>query len=524
MSTFQPSAIIPGVLPADAALSGSARTNARVGRLAAWLLPSFGGVIFLVVLFDVLMLSGGTRTLFRDADTGWHIRTGEAILRETAVPTADSFSLLHAGREWFAWEWLSDVLLGGAHAAGGPAGVALLGALGIAFTGWGAWRLALALGAELFLTLAILVPLLGTTTIHWLARPHLFSWLLAMGFIAVAEQFRRGLISERWLLCLPLLACVWANTHGSFLLGPVLLLIYAAGEWLRGNVGERAGRVFALASLTSLLGTFVNPFGWRVHQHVFDYLQNTYLMDHISEFRSFSFHAPGALYVELFLMIAAAGTFLLFRQKAYGPALLSLALMHMALYSARHLPTYAVLLSPLFAAALSTELRLQPKFAKLADYSGRLLEMDRRVVGAVPTLLGVLLVSVVLQTQARAGAVGFDPQKFPVGAGNFLASQGVEGKRVFARDYWGGYLIYRFDGRLKVFVDGRSDFYREDWLETYAQINEVKPGWDHLLDGFGMNTVLVPPTHPLASALRMSADWRTVYADSVATVFEKRGL
>ena len=68
------------------------------------------------------------------------IRTGEAILRDGTVPVADSFSLLHAGREWFAWEWLSDVVLGGAHDAAGPAGVAMLGALVIALTGWGAWR------------------------------------------------------------------------------------------------------------------------------------------------------------------------------------------------------------------------------------------------------------------------------------------------------------------------------------------------------------------------------------------------
>ena len=193
MSTFPPSAIIPAVMPAGVSAAAREPARAHVGRLAAWLLPSFGVMIFVSVLFNVLIFSAGTRTLFRDADTGWHIRTGEAILREGAVPTADSFSLLHAGREWFAWEWLSDVMLGGAHTLAGAAGVALLAAFTIALTAWGAWRLSLALGAELFVALGLMVPMLGTTTIHWLARPHMFSWLLALAFLGVAESYRRDI-------------------------------------------------------------------------------------------------------------------------------------------------------------------------------------------------------------------------------------------------------------------------------------------------------------------------------------------
>ena len=90
-----------------------------------------------------------------------------------------------------------------------------------------------------------------------------------------------------------------------------------------------------------------------MHAHILDYLRNTYLMDHISELRSFSFHAPGALYVELFLLAAVAGGFAMWRQRAYGPALLALALLHMSLYSARHLPTAAVVLLPLGVVALT---------------------------------------------------------------------------------------------------------------------------------------------------------------------------
>src|SRR2546426_236819 len=87
-------------------------SSVRVSSFAAWLVPSLGAAVFAVTLVCVLFLSGGASTLFRDSDTGWHIRNGEAILSAGAVPRADRFSYTKAGKPWVAWEWLSDVILG----------------------------------------------------------------------------------------------------------------------------------------------------------------------------------------------------------------------------------------------------------------------------------------------------------------------------------------------------------------------------------------------------------------------------
>src|SRR2546430_9458386 len=73
----------------------------------------------------------------------------------------------------------------------------------------------------------------------------------------------------------------------------------------------------------------------------------------------------------------------------------------------------------------------------------------------------------------------------------------------------------------KVFVDGRSDFYGQDLLETYAQVVEVKPGWDAVLKQFDVRFVLVAPDNALASALQLSSEWKRVHTDPVAAVFER---
>ena len=477
--------------------------KAEVSWFAAIVLPSFGVMVFGVALLEVLFLSQGAQGLFRDSDTGWHVRNGEAILNTFTAPRADPFSYTRNGTEWFAWEWLSDVLFGSVHRIAGLSGVALLAGFVIALTAWGAARFSLSLGGNLFFTGAGSVLLLGTTSIHWLARPHVFSWLLSLLFLAIVEHERRR--PSRAIYVLPLLACLWANLHGSFLLGPAILFIYAAAEWIN--------RRFAAACLASLLATFINPYGWRLHEHVFTYLSNSYLMDHIAEFRSFSFHSAGALYVELFLLAAVLGTIALLRQKAYGPALLAIGLLHISLYSARHLPTAAVLLLPLCVAALTKEAGGWPRLRPMLEYSKRLCAIDRKVWGVIPVVLGLTL------TVGSIGIAGFDPAVFPVRAADFLEKH-TAGGRIFAKDQWGGYLIYRFSGRTKVFIDGRSDFYGQGLLETYGQVMEVKPGWDAVLKQYDVRFVLVPSDHALASALQLSSRWKRVYADSVADVFE----
>jgi hypothetical protein len=251
-------------------------------------------------------------------------------------------------------------------------------------------------------------------------------------------------------------------------------------------------------------------------------------MDHISEFRSFSFHAPGAIYVELSLAIVVLGIIALFSERAYGPALLGLALLHLSLYSARHLPTLAVLLLPLSVAALTRHAERWPRLRPFLEYSQRLRAIDLRVAGVVPVILVVVLSLGALLPLARAGRVGFDPAVFPAGAADFLERQSLaRGETVpgfapvFAKDQWGGYLIYRFDGRLKVFLDGRSDFYGRDMLETYAKVVDVKPGWDDVLRQYNVRSVLVPPDHALVSVLLLSPGWKRVYTDAVSTVFER---
>jgi len=111
----------------------------------------------------------------------------------------------------------------------------------------------------------------------------------------------------------------------------------------------------------------------------------------------------------------------------------------------------------------------------------------------------------------------YDPKTYPAGAIEVLRRD--PSARVFTHDEWGDYLIWRLYPAGKVFVDGRSDFYGDDFENKYIDVLNVKHDWEKILDGFGVNTILMPPSAPLSGALKESSRWRVVYDDGVALIF-----
>src|SRR5436190_22538910 len=99
--------------------------EAARSQFAVKLLPSLTDFAFLMPIAFLFGRMDGVKTLLGDCDTGWHIRTGEWILANGWVPFHDIFSFSKPGQPWFAWEWLSDVLMAWLNAAGGLQAVVL---------------------------------------------------------------------------------------------------------------------------------------------------------------------------------------------------------------------------------------------------------------------------------------------------------------------------------------------------------------------------------------------------------------
>lgn len=475
-----------------------------------------------VTLFYCLFLFQGYQKLFRDSDAGWHIRNGEEILMTGRLPHSDPYSFTRAGEPWFCWEWASDVLVGALHRAGGLTAVALFYAAILAAGVWLWFHLHWQLGGNFFIACAMAPLLLSTSNIHWLARPHVISWLFFLKALLYCER-RRGAFRWREGIAVAAFCALWANVHASFFFGAVLAGIYGLGEvWdgleKHGSLTFAApfARVFVIAAVAPL----ANPYGYHLYTHVFQYLTDRELLAHIGEYQSFNFHADGSGQIIAAVLLGMIGGTLALAGRRPERFLLAMLITALALRSARVLPLAALLLLPLANAGITEWLKraAHSRLDAFLAYSGRLRILDARQSGLALAPLVLLLCFAILRTPGIRAATGFAPDQFPVAAYSHIPQDA----RLFAPDKFGGYLIYRSAGRFPVFFDGRSDLYGADFLKQYSRAMLVKPGWQIWWNQFHFTHALLPADSSLIAALQQLG-WQTAYQDATATLLVKGG-
>ncbi|HKN72943.1 MAG TPA: hypothetical protein VJX30_18065, partial [Terriglobales bacterium] len=283
-----------------------------------FLVPSVRDIIFIFLFWSLLAGPLSNRPL-ADPDIGWHIRTGERILAAHSLPRTDPFSSIMQGQPWFAWEWLYDLLLGVLHHACGLNGVVWLCALLAAgIFALLLWQL-LRRGTGLPLAVVLMLLAEAAAAIHLYARPHIVSWVFSLLWFVVLERWERNERGSlppwiRWFF--PASMLLWVNLHGGWLFGMVLLGIYPLAAFVESvrtrdafaaiRAAHRA-RAMAAAWATSAVATLVNPYGWRLHAHIYRYLSDRYLMNRIDEFKSPDFHgwAERSFAITLVLVLVA---------------------------------------------------------------------------------------------------------------------------------------------------------------------------------------------------------------------------
>ena len=508
---------------------------AHPSGVARLLIPSVADLIF-ITLFLSLLLGSLSARLLGDADTGWHIRNGEQILDTRSIPRTDSFSSMMSGKPWFAWEWLFDVLIGGLHGKFGLNGVVWFCALLIAITFAGVFRSMMSRGTDLITALLIILLVVSASTIHLFARPHIASWMLVWLWFVILDRVESGSAGARILHWLPVLMVFWVNLHGGFLLGIVLLACFWAGavvdyfrlpDGLAKIAARQRARVLAVVGILTWAATLVNPHGFRLHEHIFRYLSNGFLMDHVDEFQSPDFH----LIAQKCFLVIVALTVITFARNPEKPRMSHLGVLVFAvyagLYASRNLPVASILLALIIGPKLSTVIQsLRRKRA--GSLLARATELQGDLRGHLWPVVAIVAMFAVCALEGRAGArtilnAHFDSALFPVNAVDAITTDQSQ-EPILCPDSWGGYLIYRLWPRTKVVVDDRHDLYGQAVLQKYLTAVRVEPGWNQVLDEWKVRRVLMPSGSALANVLRDTPEWRVVHEDSIAVLFERTVL
>jgi hypothetical protein len=473
-------------------------------------------VLLALTLFAALhAMLGAAWVPVGDADVFWVAAAGRALLTSHAVPTTNLFSFSEPNRPWIMHEWL----LGPLYALGlARWGAPFFVAVALVVLAAGLWIVLRAtLGrAEHWLAGALLA---CVSTLFFLrrlqtARPTCVALLLPLLFTSLA--FAPTFTLARGIACV-LLEGLWANTHGSFPLG-ILLLTAAAIDRPR----DRGRRL--LAALGSLGATFVNPYGVRLHAFVWNYWSGSAgifreIHAAIPEFGNMR-EAWGSL-IELpellgFAVVTIMAVAALRTRTQRWRGLLCIGLLLMAARQARHLElaglVSCMLLVP-WADGWAAGLSAQPEGN--AALRGRLV----RMISGLSCALG--LATFAIAWSVRKPSDWINRELAFVEALPAIAP----GAKLYVPFRAAGMALwYGFPRGIRVFYDPRNDCYSVQTLRDFAKLGNAQTTPAEalrILAASGTDAVLIPSTHPLAATLATAVDWRRV-PDPRGVVFERR--
>jgi hypothetical protein len=517
-------------------------TGAVVSPFARWMMPSIADTVFIFIFLMILSL-GNPFLGDVDTDTAWHIRTGDYIVSRIEVPKTDIFSYRKYGETWIAHEWLADVILSLLHRFTGLNGVVGFSAFVIAFTIFLLFKMLETYRLNILVVTAVTVLAAVTSSIHWLARPHIFSmWLTLLWYFLLESHQRSPRI--RHLFLFPLLMVFWVNLHGGYLVGFVLLGIYCIGNITsylaaiaRGlKPAKKLTGSTLLIALLSSVAALINPYGYRLLLFPFEILGSRVAMENIVEWHSPSFHQFGAYEFYLLLLIV---TFLVSSKKTsvieLGVALFSI---HVSLVGQRYIPIFAILMAPILAqrlddlcrAALSRQSPLpvvRGLQMRITESISRVQFLNRNLSGhGYPIAVGLFMIFSLHNGGRAFGKTVFDYKfegtRYPIRAVEFVRQNSLSGN-MYNSYVFGGYLIYRFfpDPRYRVFVDGRGIVGGEDYFSEYLKVSQLTPEWQETLDKYKVNWIIEETNSPLTVFLSTYHEWKLVYSDNIASIFVK---
>jgi len=485
-------------------------------------LPSIADLIFFTILFYLCFYSKSD--MLGDGDTGYHIRAGEYIINTLTIPTHDMFSFHSPPLSWTAHEWLSEVIMAGIHNAFGLTGIVVFFSFLLSLAHYLLFRILRSYKSNILWSILIIILVIGSSLIHWLARPHIFSLLLMIIWYYLLESWHYGRMNRLYLL--PFIMLLWVNLHGGFLGGFMLLGAYLVGNIVsmltttsseRDHYRQKCSQLGMTIGIC-LLVCLVNPYGYHILLFPFKLVSDKYIMDHVSEFLSPNFHHRMPFKYLLFLMI----TLFAVTKKRLDAAELVLVLLftNMALYSARYIPLFALIVAPILTRQASwiqdvPENRITLFFRKRAE---NISKIDASVSGYIWPAAAVLLVVIA----AFFGRIHhtFDEKTKPVAAVEFLMKEKIAGN-IFNNDEFGDYLIYRAYPHYKVFIDGRLDMYGTDIMKEYYKVINFEHDWEKTVNKYRITWVFFNSDSMLSRYLMKDSNWKLIYSDKVASIFVK---
>jgi hypothetical protein len=499
-------------------------------------------LLLLVFIYEYLSLN------LWDYDFWWHIASGRYIIENGHIPDKDPFSYtseleenrnLMPERESFILKqyWLGQIIFFHVYRAFDASGIIVLRALiFLAIILSILWKLKK--DEVSFYIIFLSVFLTALTTLSYTAeRPVLFTILFSVVVFIILDDFR--VRRSKSILLLPPLLLLWANLHGGFILGDVIIGAFIIGESVehyllkRTDYTKRDLYIFYASCITAVLLSGLNPNSFKAFYLVF-FQKHKIFWQGIEEYvptLSLYKNRMRPLDIGYVSLLSVFPLVLVFRIRKIGLThlLLLIGLTIMSLVAFRFV-IYFVLVGALI---LATELHFVIASLFERGFLTRYKDHFRHIA-----LLLVLFYSCFLfasEVNFRMPAFKTSRASVPEQSVDFIEKKHLSGN-LYNDFVFGGYVQWRLYPWKKNFVDTRSINFtvlsEARWINSGTRSLKKKdipegktPLWERLLNHYKVNIILLDTLDvhgkltPLVGVLVDNDKWKPVFADAISIVF-----
>jgi hypothetical protein len=469
-----------------------------------------GIYIFLISFACVYYLSNAP-LLLGHYDLGWHLAAGDLIRDRGNIPFQDPWSFTLGDRQWFNLSWLWDVIasvlfqyteFSGLIIFVVACGAIMVGYLTSICLSSGASAIAVCISV---FSACLLYPAFATAPNSYLAAsPNTSTMLFCVIFYAECLKKTRCFL-------LPVMMALWANLHGGFVLGFLIVGIFCGVALLRRDWVNF--KIYGFAGVGCFIATFTNPLGWHIYEGLATVLGH-FSQAHITEWWSYyrNITVPGSIPGIIYILIFIAFE-LRFRGSHPIPLesrLLSWLFLFLGLYQYRYMSFFFIFSTVTLALHID---RLLPK--QLNNFEVQKSLLAAGIIGACALPLTFMQVE---------PALGF-PQMLSEQDALYLQTHFSHARLL---NHWnvGGLLIFRTQGAVPVFVDGRAaTAYPDTLLRDYFKLVELEINettWDTVLEKYQIDTGLWVKAHEqLRRFLVDKRGWKEEYAGMYESIYVK---
>lgn len=478
-------------------------------------------------------------------DLWGHVSYGRHIAETGRIPATEPLMPLSEGVPFVDSAWLSQLAFYGLETSLGTAGLKFIYAATIAI-------MLLILTIRLRdMSHRVVITALGLMMFlvcEWksmtIIRPQLFAlcWFLALIGLTQSRGWSRsgssrfGSSQWRWF-AVPALMTLWANMHGSFVIGLGYLGCLFVGRFFDALVRTRSlkfaiqntavFRTFVLVNL-AIVACLINPYGIRLYEEVLTFGNHPNLQA-IVEWDALTlrmFQGKAALASALLLLVVYRWSP---RRVGFAEPLLLCGLGIAMLNSSRLIVWWAPLAAWYFALHASAIWKQRGETLQLSapERSGRWTVITAACLwicfAITPMGYRVLHGAQTDPEQRQAEFEAHVSDQTPVEAVAYLHEHPPQGL-LFNTYEWGDYLLYAGPEDTQVFLASHAHLVPPEIWRHYLRIQGAGTGWDDLLDRYGIDTIIVD--HQMRShfisRLKLHRSWELEYSDSVAAIFVRK--